>query len=147
MTAPLMLAALTMFPVPMNEFVREPGWPVMPVGVAPKAIVIATLPSAGTAKSNGSENTAWFCAMVTDAAPENVTALSVAMLMELPVVASATWTAFIVTGPEPNSFDRRRRACEPLIDVKTIWRSVLLVRPGGLGGLLPVSVSCGPVAH
>jgi hypothetical protein len=41
------------------------------------------------------------------------------MLIELPLVASATWTPFIVTGPSPNSFDRRRRSWLPPIDVKT----------------------------
>src|SRR5262245_55195918 len=137
-----------MLPVARNEFVREPGWPVMFEGVLPNAIVMATLVSGASVKANGSENTAWPIWIVTEAEPANVSATSVEVLIAPPVAApaSATWTAFIVTGPLPNSFDSRSLSWLPLIDVNTNWRSVLLVRPGA-GGLFAVSVSCGPVAQ
>ena len=38
------------------------------------------------------------CGMVTTRRRENVSALSVPVLIALPLVDSATWTAFIVTG-------------------------------------------------
>src|SRR5262245_37105986 len=135
-----------MLPVARYDVVRDPGWPVMLAGAAPNAIVTATFVSGDRLNANGSENTAWPAGIVRQVAPPNVSAVSVAASMALPLVDRATCTAFIVTGPSPNSFDRRRRSCCPPIDVNTTWRSVLFVRPGA-GGLLLVSVSCGPVAQ
>src|SRR4051812_2200018 len=84
--------------------------------------------------------------MVTDGAPEKASVLSLQASIAPPPVDSATCTAFIVTGPSPSSFDRRRRSWLPPIDENTTWRRVLSPRPGA-GGLLPVSVSCGPHAQ
>src|SRR5262245_20836494 len=135
-----------MSPATRYDVVREPGWPVMPPGAVPNAIVTAIFVSGGSVNANGSENTAWPAGIVTQPAPAKVSAVSLAASIALPEVERATCTAAIVTGPSPNSFDRRRRSCWPPIDVNTTWRRVLFVSPGA-GGTLPVSVSCGPVAQ
>ena len=63
--------------------VREPGWPVTLLGVPPNATVTDRLLSGARAKVTGSDQTAWPWAMVTDALPENASALSVAVSMVL----------------------------------------------------------------
>ena len=84
------------------------------------------------------------CGIVTDAMPENASALSVAVSIVLSTGfagQTATWAALIVTEPLPNSFEKRTRIWLPPSETCTIWRSTLPVSEAG--GLFAVSVSCG----
>ncbi len=53
------------------------------LGTLPSAIVMVTLPWLGTEKAIGSDQTSLPAAMVTEAAPENIRALSVEVSMVL----------------------------------------------------------------
>src|SRR5689334_12982144 len=106
-----MLAALTLLlPGCRYDVVREPGWPVTLLGVLPNATVTARLVIGASAKVSASDQTAWPCAIVTDARPAKTRARSVAVSMVLftgLALHTATWAALMVTGPFPNSFENR----------------------------------------
>ncbi len=108
----------------MYEVVRDPGWPEYSPDRAPKAMEIDTLASGSSGKSKRSEVTVSVAGMVTLSEPANLSATSDVVSMLEPVVALATWTAVIVTGAVPYSFESRRRSWLPPIETRTIWRSV-----------------------
>ena len=54
---------------------------------------------------------------------------------------TATCAWLMVTGPSPNSLEKRTRIWVPPSEMWTTWRKVRLL--SGVGGRLPVSVSCG----
>ena len=64
--------------------------------------------------------------------------------MVLPPVETAICTDFIVTALALNSLDIFSRRVSPPIEIRTICRNELLVKPGA-GGMLPGSTSCGAV--
>ena len=54
---------------------------------------------------------------------------------------TATWAALMVTGPLPNSFEKRTRSWLPPTETCTTWRRVLF--DSDAGGRFAVSVNCG----
>src|SRR4030065_102536 len=84
--------------------------------------------------------------MVTDAAPLSVSAVSVAVSIELPPVDTAIWAELIVIGPDEYLLENCTRILLPPNVACTTWRSVLLAKCGA-GGVLCGSASCCPVAH
>src|SRR6185312_5649474 len=84
LVADVMLAAFTVVLLLWKyDVVRDPECWVSVLGTLPSARVMVTLPSAGSAKSIGSDQTSLPAAIVTVSIPENIRALSVAVSMVL----------------------------------------------------------------
>src|SRR5262245_25769068 len=93
--ADVMLAALTLLlAVCRYDVVLDPECPVTLVGtLLPKAVVMEMLACGASVKVIGSDQTSWPCAMVTDAAPEKASALSVAVSIVLSTAVAALQSA------------------------------------------------------
>src|SRR5262249_10924220 len=87
-------------------------------------------------KSIGSDQTSWPWAMVTDAAPENASGLSVAVSMVLSTAGAAlhnaTCAALMVTGPLPERLENWARIRPPPSETCAVGRTTGL--PRGAGG-------------
>src|SRR3954470_2286972 len=122
----------------MNELVLEPEWPVTWLGTVPNAVVIVTLPSGGTAKETGSDQTSLPWAMVTVSVPEKARALSVVVSMVLSTrgvaLHSAMCADLIVTEPLPKRWENCTRSWLPPIETCVIWRITPFDNDAG-GGL------------
>ena len=108
----------------MKESVLEPECPVTWLGTVPKAVVMVTLPSGGTVKVTGSDQTSLPCAMVTVAVPEKARAVSVDVSMVLSTrgvaLQSAMCADLMVTEPLPNRLENCTRSWLPPIETCVI---------------------------
>lgn len=87
-----------------------------------------------------------FAGMVASGLPVNVSATSEFRSIEAPPTDLARRAVLITNAPLLYSLESRKRTFSPPIDTCTIWRNVLLLRPGE-GGLFAVSTSCSDVAQ
>jgi hypothetical protein len=84
--------------------------------------------------------------MVTDDFPLNVSAVSVAVFIELSPVDNAIWAELIVIGLDEYLLENCTRILLPPRVERTTWRRVLLAKCGE-GGVLWGSASCCPAAQ
>ena len=125
----------------MNDVVREPGWPVSAAGTETRCTLTARFACATTSKGVGSDTITAPRGIVTEDAPANVSARSLAGSIAAIPAERATCTESTVRSPSPKAFDSVTRSRRPPSDGWITWRRVCPPRPGA-GGMLFGSVSC-----